>query len=143
MRISDLEFRRVLFRSKEWWLDKLAELYELVNKSLGDYVKSGDVSISRSPVTLHEEQLGSYQVDQLEILLGRQIVRLKPIGTFLIGARGRVDMVGPRGSVRFVIVPPASQKPSIEITVSIGEDATDRKNTRLNYNHSCAYRMPT
>src|SRR3546814_12833964 len=124
MRISDLEFRRVLFRSKEWWLDKLAELYELVNKSLGDYVKSGDVSISRSPVTLHEEQLGSYQVDQLEILLGRQIVRLKPIGTFLIGARGRVDMVGPRGSVRFVIVPPASQKPRIEITVSIGEAAT-------------------
>ncbi|PWE13036.1 hypothetical protein [Alcaligenes faecalis] len=114
-------------QEKELWINKLAELYSLVNKSLEDYVNSGDVRITRSPVTLHEEQIGSYRVDQLEILIGRQVVRLKPIGTFLIGARGRVDMVGPRGSVRFVIVPPASQKPTIEITISTVGEVTKPK----------------
>lgn len=106
-------------QGKEWWLNKLVELYALVNKSLEDYVKSGDVKITRFPVTLNEEQLGSYQSEQLEILLGRQVVRLKPVGTVLIGARGRVDMIGPRGSVRFVIVPRASEKPSLDVTASI------------------------
>ncbi|MGB3836254.1 hypothetical protein [Castellaniella sp.] len=107
-------------QEKKLWLEKLAELHNLVDESLNAYVKSGDVKITRVPVVLHEEQLGLYEANQLEILLGRQLIRLKPIGTFLIGARGRVDMTGPRGIVRFVIVPPALEKPSFRVTVSIG-----------------------
>lgn len=110
-------------REKELWLNKLIELYTLVDKSLNTYVKSGDVTIARVPVVLNEDQLGSYKADQLEITIGRQLVRLKPVGTFLIGARGRVDMVGPRGSVRFLVVPPASNKPTFKVIVSIaGEE---------------------
>lgn len=106
-------------QEKELWLRKLAELHTLVTESLDAYVKRGDVAINRVPIGLHEEQLGSYTADQLDIVLGRQVVRLKPIGTYLIGARGRVDMVGPRGSARFVVVPPASEKPNFSVTVSV------------------------
>lgn len=110
-------------QEKKLWLSKLDELYTLVGKSLDAYVKSEDVVINRVQVDIHEEQLGTYKAYQLEILLGRQLVQLKPVGTFLIGARGRVDMIGPRGSVRFVIVPPAAKKPNIRVTVSIaGEE---------------------
>src|SRR3546814_394665 len=52
-----------LEQEKELWLDNLAELYELVNKSLGDYVQSGDEIISRSPVRsihpIHQSQSSS------------------------------------------------------------------------------------
>jgi hypothetical protein len=68
-------------------------------------------------VTLTEEQLGSYPAKAGRIVIGNQVVELKPLGTFLIGARGRVDMVGPRGIARFVIVPPDAKGFTVRVSV--------------------------
>lgn len=105
---------------KDLWLEQLANLHSLVENSLKEYIESGDISIKKYPVILQEEQTGAYQADQLDINIGRQIVRLEPLGTFLIGARGRVDMIGPKGTVRLVIVPPKSDGPKIHFSISIG-----------------------
>ena len=46
---------------------------------------------------------------------------MTPVGTLLIGAKGRVDVVGPAGRARLVLVnSEASSPPTIKVRVSIG-----------------------
>ena len=92
------------------WKVKLEELYDLMRESLAESVAEGSVQITMDEMQLHEEQLGSYTVRSAKITVGRHVVTLTPIGTFLIGARGRLDMKGPFGLVRLVIVPPNAER---------------------------------
>lgn len=98
-----------LDNEKAFWLTRLSQLYELVSASLRQYTDDGSISVDIEDVDLHEEQLGTYTAKAARITVGRSLVKLDPIGTFLIGARGRVDMTGPRGVARFMIVPPDSK----------------------------------
>lgn len=68
-------------------------------------------------VTLVEENIGNYQAPMTTITIGNILVKLEPIGTLLIGARGRVDMKGPKGIARLVIVPKESNGPSVRVEV--------------------------
>jgi hypothetical protein len=52
---------------------------------------------------LSEEHIGSYDADSMTILIGSDKVKLVPIGTLIIAAKGRVDMTGPSGTVRFIL----------------------------------------
>lgn len=63
------------------------------------------IKTTAQTVSINEEQTGTYQAPQVEITVGSAVVKLKPIGAFLIGAWGRVDMEGPRGVCRFILVP--------------------------------------
>jgi hypothetical protein len=96
---------------KQDWLRRLHELHGMVHGFLKDYLAAGDISISARDVTLHEDQLGNYTAQQIEIKLGHALVKLKPIGTYLIGVHGRVDMDGPRGSCKLVVVPESAYRP--------------------------------
>jgi len=97
-------------QDKRRWLSKLDALNKLVNDWLGAYVPQG-IKTSTKMVPLTEEQTGTYQAPQIEITVGQAVVRLKPIGTFLIGAWGRVDMEGPRGICRLILVPKRAKTP--------------------------------
>jgi hypothetical protein len=102
---------------KNLWLEKLDALYDLVERSLAPYLKPGSIRLNFRTIDLYEDQLGNYQVPSLDISVGRAIVKLNPIGTFLIGVRGRVDMNGPRGTARFVIAPSGSPTPTFPTAV--------------------------
>lgn len=92
-------------RETKTWQDKLEELYRTVEQSLSPFIKDGTIAFSTETVQLQEELLGRYEAKAARIVLGNRTARLKPIATFIIGARGRVDLVGPRGIVRIVLVP--------------------------------------
>lgn len=97
---------------KKIWLSKLDQLYGVVKASLSGYLgNGGGIKLDLSSLDIYEEQLGTYTVPFATITVGRQVVKLIPKGTFLIGAAGRVDMTGPRGVVRFVIVARAATEP--------------------------------
>ncbi|GHU27452.1 hypothetical protein AGMMS50256_07360 [Betaproteobacteria bacterium] len=102
-----------LEKNKGMWLLKLDELYQLIEESLRQYIDKGNIQLEYKNVSLSEELLGTYDAKAAYIKVGRHVVKLDPIGTFLIGARGRVDMTGPNGIVRFVIVPPGSSGPNV------------------------------
>lgn len=91
-------------QDKQRWLTKLAELGKSVDGWLSAYRQMG-IRTATKTVSVTEEQTGTYQAPQVEITVGPAVVKLKPIGTFLIGAWGRVDMEGPRGVCRFILVP--------------------------------------
>jgi hypothetical protein len=108
-----------LAAQKGLWLNKLGEFYKSVEHFLGTYIAAGSIKFEKFEVFLREDQLGEYQADAGRITVGDTIVKLQPIGTFLIGARGRIDMIGPRGTVKFLLVPPASRGLKIEIRTTI------------------------
>jgi hypothetical protein len=100
------------------WRGKLDQLYALVANSLSEYTADGSIGIDFSQIELTEELLGTYTVMEGLVTVGRQVVKLRPIGTFLVGARGRVDMSGPRGITRLVIVPPEARAPQVRVTLT-------------------------
>lgn len=51
-----------------------------------------------------EEYIGSYTAPEMIINLGNEQVILTPVGTNLIGAKGRVDIAGRLGSAQLVLI---------------------------------------
>lgn len=98
---------------REEWLTHLRHFYNMVEEFTEDYVARQQLAITRSREDLNEENIGKYKVDILSISIGSTEVTLIPIGTLLIGSKGRVDMVGPKGKVKFVLVPKGSVGPRI------------------------------
>ncbi len=74
------------------FLSRLEALYTDVTSWVADRT----LNVSSSFVELHEETLGRYEVPCLSIQKagGEEIGMLNPVGATVIGASGRVDLVG-------------------------------------------------
>jgi hypothetical protein len=79
---------------RDEWLRRLDELYGQIRGFLKEYIDAGEIQLETSPIALNEENIGSYTAQQLTLKIGRKEVRFQPIGTLLIGSRGRVDVIG-------------------------------------------------
>lgn len=99
------------------WRDYLQKLYDRVQGYLKSYIDAGSISLSYEDIELSEENLGSYTVKEANIQLGLNFIKLSPIGTLLIGTKGRVDIKGPRGIQRLILADRDSS--NIKITVQI------------------------
>ena len=95
----------------EEWKKHLHLFYEKVEGFLSAYVKSGKIILKRKRVLLDEEHIGSYEAHALDILLGYMRITLMPVGTVLVTARGRIDMKGPKRTVRFLLVHEDAEEP--------------------------------
>jgi hypothetical protein len=91
-------------KQKTEWQTYLQQLYDKIGEYLLDYIKEGTIRLSWSKEEINEEYIGTYHVDRLTIHIGLQEINLKPIGTNLIGSKGRVDIVGSSGSSRLVLI---------------------------------------
>ena len=99
------------------WKKHLDEFYQLAEGFLQKYIDQDKVRITTATKQITEEHIGSYDVKSLEVQIGAIKVQLDPIGTRILGARGRVDMHGPHGTVRFVLVAKAASSPTIRVTI--------------------------
>lgn len=109
-------------QDKQRWLDNLRELGGMVHEWLAEYATDGDIEVQTQEILLSEDQVGRYKAPQVKIRVGSQLVKLRPIGTFLIGAYGRVDMEGPRGVCRLILVPANASEPRILFNATIPPD---------------------
>ena len=94
------------------WLKHLDEFYDSVRARRRYIIK---IRVKCTPKQISEEHIGSYEAQSLEVQIGPARIGFDPVGTNLIGARGRVDMHGPYGSVKFVFAetePPDLEYPS-------------------------------
>ncbi|MCX6832206.1 MAG: hypothetical protein NT028_08765, partial [candidate division Zixibacteria bacterium] len=91
-------------REKQDWLGRIDEFYGTVQEWLKEYIDDGKIQISFDSIILNEDHIGSYETKKLHLRLASQEVVFSPIGTLLVGARGRIDMTGIAGRVRFVLV---------------------------------------
>jgi hypothetical protein len=101
------------------WLRHLSELYGRIEELLQDYIKSGTIAVSYREIPMNEENIGSYTARQMTLKIGPQEISLKPVGTLLIGTKGRVDVAGPSGRTRFLLVNKDASRPNIRITAAV------------------------
>ncbi len=105
-------------KTREDWLRELCDLYSRMERYLKKYTDKDQIRIRRDQVHLSEDHLGTYEAETLTFLIGNEKVVAKPIGTLLIGAWGRVDLVGARGSLRIVLLEKGG--PTIRTRIEIG-----------------------
>jgi hypothetical protein len=120
-------------KRKEAWFKYIDEFYHKIQKWLNPYLKQEQVKITFKPVTLNEEFIGSYETKQLYLSLGNQQIVFSPIGTIhIIGAKGRIDMEGSTGKVRFILVNKDSPGPLVSRSL-IDESSIKSENEALNW----------
>lgn len=75
------------------YIGRLDELYSSVEK----WIENTGLTVSRSSIELNEEISGPYEAPAAAILdaEGKKVAELLPLGAWIIGAEGRVDLVGP------------------------------------------------
>lgn len=91
-------------QERDEWLQYLRQLYNYISGYLEEFIKDGAITIRESLIEINEENIGVYQAKRLAIIIGSQEITLTPIGTLLIGSKGRVDVEGSAGSSRLVLI---------------------------------------
>lgn len=84
---------------KNKWINSVNDFYNNVNKWLYPFTVQSLLQIKMKEVLVSEEYLGTYKMNQLDILIGNDIISLIPRGALVVGGNGRIDMRGPKGEV--------------------------------------------
>lgn len=111
--IVDLDWSK----QRDEWIECVSSFYAQVESFLKQYVSKGQIQVNYETKKITEEYIGEYEVKTANIRLGKNKIKLDPIGTNLIGAKGRVDMIGSNGKVKFVLVDKDSPAPKMAIRV--------------------------
>lgn len=101
------------------WLDRLDDLYSNFLGYLDEYIEKGSVSCEFETIQLNEDFSGPYDAKTMLIRIGLKLVKVIPIGTMLIGSRGRVDISGPAGTARLVLMNAKISNPRDMVRVTI------------------------
>jgi hypothetical protein len=123
-------------KRREEWIHNLDEFYKKINSFLNSFIEKGKISIEFQDIELTEEHIGTYETKSATIFIGDHTIRLRPIGTTLIAAKGRVDMTGAYGKVKFVLVPESADKPQIRVMINTEYQAETASETRNNGNET-------
>jgi len=107
-------------KERDDWLGHLKRLYDQTESFLAEYIKSGEIKVHYRDIELNEENIGAYRAPEMILRIGRQEITMTPVGTLLIGAKGRVDVVGPAGRTRLILADSEANGPVRKVPVSIG-----------------------
>jgi hypothetical protein len=88
------------------WMDAVEQLYQQVTgELLAESITQGLVTVSRDEKVIEEEYLGTYRVPELVLHVSGETVRFSPKGYNIIGAQGRIDLVGELDAMTLVLEP--------------------------------------
>jgi hypothetical protein len=90
---------------RDKYLADIASLYAQVERILAKPIKQKVVTIQRREKKLTENYIGTYSVEDLILLIGNEQVRFSPRGRNVVGANGRIDVLGERGEVSLIVQP--------------------------------------
>ena len=94
-----------LGKRKEEWLDALGRLFDQIESWARPVANDGLIRIDRRPTAITEERLGPYGVEVVWLFTpASEKIEITPVATFVVGADGRADMKGPRGSRKLIWV---------------------------------------
>jgi hypothetical protein len=91
-------------KERDDWLTYLNALYQDIDTFLKPYIDSNRINSQYQEIELNEPDIGVYKAPRLILKIGRQEVIFDPIGTNLIGNKGRVDVLGPAGKARLILI---------------------------------------
>jgi hypothetical protein len=88
----------------EEWRSYLDTLYKQITEFVAPYIENGSAHVEYRPIELIEDFSGPYHVREMLLKIGRSVIVFTPIGTMLIGMKGRVDVKGPAGTARLALI---------------------------------------
>lgn len=111
------------------YISLVEKLYDLFISSVDELIKEGLIKETREKIKISEEYLGEYEIDSLILSINSNKIKLIPAGTMLIGSKGRVDVFGPFGSEKFMLIRKGVKSPSdlVKIKVHISGIDHERK----------------
>jgi hypothetical protein len=101
------------------WNQEIQKLYTQVEQWLKSSIQKKYVTVEKKPIVLEEENLGKYNVESLEIHIGKGKIIFEPIGMLIIGARGRIDVTGPYGRKEMLLLLGDNETPGVRVTIHI------------------------
>src|SRR6185312_14226756 len=87
------------------WLAAIDLLYDQVRTSLQDAERQGALQMARRLKRISEEHLGEYEAPELVLSVADERVIFSPRGRNVVGASGRVDVIGEAGESMLVLQP--------------------------------------
>jgi hypothetical protein len=110
---------------RDAWIRELDSLYDRVLNYLKEFIDARSIRYELTEITLTEEDIGTYRANLMELYIGKQHISLEPIGTRLIGCKGRVDVVGSGGRSHLMLLSKEAYSPADLISVSVGTSTSD------------------
>ncbi len=105
-------------------------LYADIDSWLSEGLKEGKIQTGIVPITITEDQLGPYAVDEKWIQIGNARIQFHPVGTILIGTNARVDMIYGAKDVMIIRAGENVESPYGPSQVEMnGEHATKRRSS--------------
>lgn len=101
---------------------------------IGAWSKQLNLQVAQGETTINEERHGSYQAPSLVLsdAHGKRIAEVVPFGEAILGAHGRVDVVGEYGKQEKIVYLSAGG-PSITTRIQVGEGGESEESTRRLY----------
>jgi hypothetical protein len=91
-------------RQHDEWIHYLGALYGDITRYLESYISTNQAQIDYRDIRLNEEFIGTYVAREMLLKIGRSTVTFTPIGTMLIGMKGRVEVQGSSGTASLILV---------------------------------------
>lgn len=88
---------------RDTYLAGVDRLYQQIESAFSEAVRDKTIVVERRPKQLSENFIGTYAVNDLLLLIGDEQVRFSPRGRNIVGAEGRVDVVGERGEAILIL----------------------------------------
>lgn len=94
---------------------------------VGSWVESSNLIVIRQKIEISEEYSGNYTCNKLLLKgeSGKLIAEIVPVGTFIIGGNGRIDLNGTFDKA--IIVNLESGGPSMTSTITVGTHTESKK----------------
>jgi hypothetical protein len=121
--VASQQVTEVDTETRDEWLKDLDSLYRKIDGFLEKYIKGGSISRDFAEIELTEPGIGAYLARRMHIKIGRQHVTLLPVGTLLIGCKGRVDAEGSGGRAQILLVDEQARSAAdlAGVSVSVGK----------------------
>ena len=88
---------------RDRWLAALEDLYEQIHAWVGGTEEPGLIVWKRGPHHIKERYLEEYVAGQVDLVMpSGETVEFVPVGTYILGADGRVDVRGARGAAKLI-----------------------------------------
>ena len=79
---------------RQEWIANCEALMSTILEWLEPLENQAFLHVEKQAVPIHEDQLGEYQAPALRLVfLKSQVLTIRPVGRFVLGAKGRVDLV--------------------------------------------------
>ena len=90
---------------RDKYLAAVQNLYQQIEEMFAEPIRQKTVLIQRRAKQLTENFIGTYTAEDLILVIGAEQVRFSPRGRNIVGAAGRVDVVGERGEAMLIVKP--------------------------------------